>query len=423
MLNYNPSQLTDNVTLLEEFHKIQSYLTEHPLYQQYGSQAIYQAGKTDYSLDTVIKPEGSKLGVGDVVIFSNVYYGIVTAVSETTFTIETAVNFRGTQGEQGAQGVPGPQGPTGATGPAGKDGQDGFGTFAVFVTQKLIPTNTIVVPLGAYKRPAIDDTVILLSSYTEQYVAYSQIAMSTIKSYDALNGQATVRIVNVIDTKGATGSKGDKGDTGAQGPQGEAGNAMYIYNGLLDASVVDVQVSQITIPIGRTLQAEDILISSYESSIGAMAQVVAIADGVASVDFIGQISTGGGGTTLNKYTYTTSDSTSSYARFFNIVKNAKIIHYIQDSDYTPVNFSFETSTIMRLYRMKLAYAGGDNPSMTGQFIRHSISKNTGKGAAEVLKIVNTLTGGTNTISSTGTQTPSAYYKYTVVYYNDTEITA
>lgn len=340
MLNYNPSQLTDNVTLLEEFHKIQSYLTEHPLYQQYGSQAIYQAGKTDYSLDTVIKPEGSKLGVGDVVIFSNVYYGIVTAVSETTFTVETAVNFRGTQGEQGAQGVPGPQGPTGATGPAGKDGQDGFGTFAVFVSQKLIPTNTLVVPLGAYKRPAVSDTVILLSSYVEQYAAYSQIAMSMITSYDALNGQATVRIDNVIDTKGARGSqgeKGEKGDTGATGPQGATGatgpqgdpgpqgptgatgpagkdgtngangkdgNATFLYNGALSASVASIAKAQVTVPTGRSIQVDDIIISSLESTFGAMAQVTAIGDTTVNVDFIGTLQSGGGssGSGVGQYT-------------------------------------------------------------------------------------------------------------------------
>lgn len=328
MLNYNPSQLTDNVTLLEEFHKIQSYLTEHPLYQQYGSQAIYQAGKTDYSLDTVIKPAGSKLGVGDVVIFSNVYYGIVTAVSETTFTVETAVNFRGAQGEQGKQGETGPQGPTGATGPAGKDGQDGFGTFAVFVSQKLIPTNSIVVPLGAYKRPAVSDTVILISSYAEQYVPYSQIAMSSIRSYDAVNGQATVYIENVIDTKGARGSqgeKGEKGDTGATGPQGATGatgpqgvpgpqgptgatgpagkdgangkdgNATFLYDGALSASVASIAKAQVTVPTGRSIQVDDIIISSLESTFGAMAQVTAIGDTTVNVVFIGTLQSGGGG--------------------------------------------------------------------------------------------------------------------------------
>lgn len=339
MLNYNPSQLTDNVTLLEEFHKIQSYLTEHPLYQQYGSQAIYQAGKTDYSLDTVIKPAGSKLGVGDVVIFSNVYYGIVTAVSETTFTVETAVNFRGTQGEQGAQGETGPQGPTGAIGPAGKDGQDGFGTFAVFVSQKLIPTNTIVVPLGAYKRPAVSDTVILLSSYVEQYVAYSQIAMSAITSYDALNGQATVRIDNVIDTKGERGATGPQGPTGATGPQGaigatgpqgdpgpqgptgatgatgpagkdgtngtngKDGNATFLYNGTLSASVASIAKAQVTVPTGRSIQVDDIIISSLESTFGAMAQVTAIGDTTVNVDFIGTLQSGGSsGGGIGQYT-------------------------------------------------------------------------------------------------------------------------
>lgn len=355
MLNYNPSQLTDNVTLLEEFHKIQSYLTEHPLYQQYGSQAIYQAGKTDYSLDTVIKPEGSKLGVGDVVIFSNVYYGIVTAVSETTFTVQTAVNFRGMQGEQGEQGGPGPQGPTGSTGPAGKDGQDGFGTFAVFVNQKLIPTNSIVVPLGAYKRPAVSDTVILISSYVEQYVPYSQIAMSTITSYDALNGQATVRIDNVIDTTGARGATGPQGPTGATGPQGATGatgpqgepgpqgptgatgatgpagkdgtngtngkdgNATFLYDGALSASVTSIPKAQVTVPSGRSIQVDDIIISSFESTFGAMAQVTAIGDTSVNVDFIGTLQSGGssGGGGVGQYTVEiTKDNFHTIAALF-----------------------------------------------------------------------------------------------------------
>ena len=128
----------------------------------------------------------------------------------------------------------------------------------------------------------VGDSVILLSQYVFQQQVYTQMAIGLVR---AIISDTKVRVAcsNVISTKGA------------QGPQGEAGNAMYIYDGLLDASVTDVQVAQITIPTGRTLQAEDILISSYESSVGAMAQVVTIADGVATVDFIGQISAGGGG--------------------------------------------------------------------------------------------------------------------------------
>lgn len=131
----------------------------------------------------------------------------------------------------------------------------------------------------------------------------------------------------------------------------------------------------------------------------------------------------GGGTTLNKYKYTTSNSLSSYTRFFNILENAKIVKYIKDMDGTPVNFVLQGSNNLKLYRTKLYYVGGDNPGMTGEFIKHAITKSSGKGVAEVLKIVNTNTNGTNTISSTGTQTQSVYYQYTVEYYNDTEITA
>lgn len=197
MLNYNPSQLTDNVALLEEFHKIQSYLTEHPLYQQYGSQAIYQVGKTDYSLDTVIKPEGSKLGVGDVVIFSNVYYGIVTAVSETTFTVESAVNFRGTPGK------------------------DGYST--------------------------------------------------------------------------------------------------YLYDGALSTSVTSIDKSHIANPTGRFVQPRDIIISTLESTFGAMAQVVAVNDTIAAVDFIGTLQGGAG----------TSD--------YNMLDNIPVINQdLTASGFTPV---------------------------------------------------------------------------------------
>ena len=203
MIGYNPSHLNTNETLLEAFHRVEEYLKANPQYQVYQSYAPYQDGKQEYSLDTIVVPKGSTVGEGDVVLFSNVYYAVITAVSETTFSIETATSFRGLQGEQGPQG---PKGDTGAT-----------------------------------------------------------------------------------------------GATGQQGAKGESGNATYFYNGTLGESTINAQVSDITIPFGRTLQVDDILISSNASTLGAMAQVAGIVDGVATVDFIGKISTGGGGTTLNRY--------------------------------------------------------------------------------------------------------------------------
>ncbi len=342
MIGYNPSHLNTNETLLEAFHRVEAYLKANPQYQVYQSSATYQDGKQEYALDTIVVPEGSTVGKGDVVLFSNVYYAVITAVSETTFSVETATNFRGAKGEQGTQGVPGRQGPTGATGPAGKDGQDGFGTFAVFVNQELTPTTTIVVPLAAYKRPAVTDTVILISSYAKQLEPYSQIAMSTITSYDVLNDEATVRIDHVIDTKGRTGSRGPQGEpgpqgltgaTGATGQQGEPGpqgpigptgatgpagkdgtngtngtngkdgNATFLYDGVLSASTTSVAKAQVTVPSGRLIQVDDILISTFETTFGAMAQVTAIGDTTVNVDFIGTLQSGGAsGGGIGQYT-------------------------------------------------------------------------------------------------------------------------
>ena len=131
MIGYNPSHLNENETLLEAFHRVEEYLKANPMYQVYQSYAPYQDGKQEYSLDTIVVPVGSMVGEGDVVLFSNVYYAVITAVSDTTFSIETATSFRGLQGEQGpkgdtgATGATGPQGPIGATGPQGPIGETG----------------------------------------------------------------------------------------------------------------------------------------------------------------------------------------------------------------------------------------------------------------------------------------------------------
>ena len=313
MLNYTPSQLTENKILLEEFLRIRDYLEANPLYKVYYAGTNYVADVLTYAMTTITLKEGEKLGVGDVVLFSNAYYAKVEDVSEdvTTFTVSQGVNIRGPQGATGAtgpQGATGATGATGAQGPQGPQGEAGKDGRNVFGTQY---NNTI---LGAPTTITVDsldvsakylDLMIVLWKGTFGGVEQVGIAIGYIQNV----ADKTISITASINTKGA------------QGQQGEAGNATYIYNGLLDSSVANVQVSQITIPTGRTLQAEDILISSYESSVGAMAQVVAIADGVATVDFIGQISTGSGGTTFNKYTLNVSYANRQ--RLINVLKNAK----------------------------------------------------------------------------------------------------
>ena len=127
MYDYNASHLNYQATLLEEFHKIQRYLIEHPLYQIYQSNADYVAGVNEYYINEVAVREGGTLSVGDIVLFSNVYYGVITEIDEETemFTIAEGISFRGAKGETGATGPAGPDGPAGPAGPVGPQGPQG----------------------------------------------------------------------------------------------------------------------------------------------------------------------------------------------------------------------------------------------------------------------------------------------------------
>ena len=416
MLNYTPSQLTENKTLLEEFLRIRDYLEANPLYKVYYAGTNYVAGVLTYAMATITLKEGEKLGVGDVVLFSNAYYAKVEDVSEdvTTFTVSEGVNIRGPQGATGATGPQGPIGPTGATGAqgpqgeAGPAGNDGHSTFVAFVNETLSNGMLIDITPKANENMKVGDSVILTSQYVFQQQVYTQMAIGLVR---AIISDTKVRVAcsNVISTKGE------------QGPQGEAGNAMYIYGSLLDSSVANVQVSQITIPTGRTLQVEDILISSYESSVGAMAQVAAISDGVATVNFIGQISTGSGGTTLNKYTFTLSKNANAIQRAERIFLQSKgkctfFLGTPTDARDRKIALGEPVATGLNggyPYLSFLIQNEADSNDTTAALFAYSISGNSNP----IEKKMIISADGTITFTKT---TLSAYNVY-VTYYNDTEI--
>lgn len=210
MYDYNASYLNEQSTLLEEFHKIQRYLIEHPLYQIYQSSADYVAGVNEYYINEVSVREGSTLGVGDVVLFSNVYYGVITEINEETemFTIAQGISFRGATGETGPRGGVGPRGLPGA------DGRDG---------------------------------------------------------------------TNGID--------------GTDGTDGKNGLSIYLFDGVLNEDTTTINfVDQIELPTGHTVEVGDLLLSTYASSFGAIAQVVGVNSSalpiVLTVDYIGLLSIG-----------------------------------------------------------------------------------------------------------------------------------
>ena len=124
MLNYNPSALTDNKTLLEKLNEILLYLKENPCYKIYQTTDSYKVGGV-FSVQNVIMKEGEKLENKDVILFSNGYTGVVTDLTETTYKIVQAVNLNGPQGKPGPQGPQGPKGEKGDTGPQGPKGEKG----------------------------------------------------------------------------------------------------------------------------------------------------------------------------------------------------------------------------------------------------------------------------------------------------------
>lgn len=267
MIGYNPSHLNTNETLLEAFHRVEEYLKANPQYQVYQSYAPYQDGKQEYALDTIVVPEGSTVGKGDVVLFNNVYYAVITAVSNTTFSIATATSFRGLQGEQGpagkdgATGPQGPKGDTGATGATGATGPQG--------------------PIGE---------------------TGPQGPKGDTGATGATGPQGPI---------GATGPQGPKGDTGATGPQGPKGDAGVGIDSMSDFALQHpVQAITYDVTDGLVVQGKGVVTygTNQQTTLGTEMRVPIIAgDGISMGTDVNNekliiTATGGSGGGLNNYT-------------------------------------------------------------------------------------------------------------------------
>ena len=461
MIGYNPSHLNKNETLLEAFHRVEAYLKANPQYQVYQSSATYQEGTQEYALGTIIVPEGSTVGKGDVVLFSNVYYAVITAVSETTFSVETATNFRG------AQGIQGPKGDTGATGDKGETG-----LAALMYTKNVIlgPYASFSTDLDGYNRtPQINDICLYTSSNT------NLVINGIINEIRPDTQQVIVRKESVLSTRGPQGESGPKGENGKDG------NATLLYSGELSESITAVEAAQITRPKNRGILVKDILISTAASTFGAMAQVTALPVGVTTVDvsFIGTLESGGGsgvsdynnlnnipvinqdlsasgftpvtntyyrhtgattdtftqgviylydttyhklgesggGTTLNRYEYTVDLISTTYAirnRIFNIAQNAKKYTMNASLRVTLDNNNHELLegilSFGDYYYSYMGVIGSQLKNTSGTLVLYNFGD-------KVIKVANIISeGALRTVSSW------SEIKLIIVYYNDTEIT-
>lgn len=461
MIGYNPSHLNTNETLLEAFHRVEAYLKANPQYQVYQSSATYQEGTQEYALDTIIVPEGSKVSSGDVVLFSNVYYAVITAVSETTFSVETGTNFRGAQGEQG------PKGDTGATGAKGETGLP-----ALMYSKNVIlgPSASFSTDLDGYNRtPQINDICAYYSSNTDTIVS------GTIEEIRPDTQQVFVRKIAILSTQGPRGESGPKGENGKDG------NATLLYAGELSESITTVEAAQITRPQNRGILVKDILISTATSTFGAMAQVTEIPTfgTTVTVSFIGTLESGGGsgvsdynelanipvinqdlsasgftpvantyyrhtgattdtftqgviylydtayhklgesgGTTLNKYTYTQHNylDTTANKRLKNILQNAKG-NILCESTTEKLTYSSNNywTEIVKFYI---------NATPEGIMFVWNINRFKSSTGAWNDGVIYTYNMTTNTLTSETltNNDPQARTTVDITYYNDTEIT-
>ena len=96
MIGYTPSHLTENEVILEKLNQIIDYLLKNPSYQVYAYNGDFVEGTLTYTISNII--DSSNLSIGDVVIFENSYYGVVSGITETVFSISNGVAVTGPQG-------------------------------------------------------------------------------------------------------------------------------------------------------------------------------------------------------------------------------------------------------------------------------------------------------------------------------------
>ena len=96
MIGYTPTQLAENKVILEKLNKIIEYLSLNPSYQVYAYNGGFISGSLTYEIANII--DSSNLSIGDVVIFENSYYGVVSGITETDFSVSKGVAVTGPQG-------------------------------------------------------------------------------------------------------------------------------------------------------------------------------------------------------------------------------------------------------------------------------------------------------------------------------------
>lgn len=250
-IGYTPSQLTENDVILEKLNDIIEYLSDHPSYQVYAYNGGFITGTLTYEIANVLN--SANINVADVVVFNNGYYGIISEITETEFTLTAGISLIG---------------PQGAKGDKGDKGDYGTGIFMYF---KPIAQDLYQIDM---------DYVVKVSGRELQN---GDILFSL---YDATLGNiAWVLAVNDNELR-------MQYIASLQGPPGAAGSSglsTYFVNSRIDSETESVPLADLVNVVDRNIRTGDILISSHTDTFGGCAVVTSYSGVAAYLNYIGRL--------------------------------------------------------------------------------------------------------------------------------------
>ena len=250
-IGYTPSQLTENDVILEKLNDIIEYLSNHPSYQVYAYNGGFITGTLTYEIANVLN--STNINVADVVVFNNGYYGIISEITETEFTLSQGISLIGPQGPKGDKG---------------DKGEYGTGIFMYF-------------------KPIAQD----LYQIDMDYVA--KVSGRELQNGDILFSLYDATLGNfawVLEQSGELRMAYAGSLQGPPGLEGESGLSTYFINSRIDSGTTSLSLIDITNVTNRTIQAGDILISSHTDSLGECVVVRERTYPTVKVNYIGRLS-------------------------------------------------------------------------------------------------------------------------------------
>lgn len=249
-IGYTPSQLTENDVILEKLNDIIEYLSNHPSYQVYAYNGGFITGSLTYEIANVLN--SANINVADVVVFNNGYYGIISGITETEFTLTAGISLIG---------------PQGAKGDKGDKGDYGTGIYFYF---KPILQDVYQIDMDYVSKPAgreLQSGDILYSVYNATFGNIGWVSQA----------ENELRVTYAGSLQGPPGA------------EGSSGLSTYFINNRIDSETTNLPLIDIINVTGRTIRTGDILISSHTDSFGECVVVESYSSVTAYVNYIGSL--------------------------------------------------------------------------------------------------------------------------------------